>query len=267
MTLPHHSSELGTKKCKDAEKKGVEVVPEEWIRSQVDGGSSSGGSATQKKKQDICKDPSTSVGATAAKKAVPVSFNIESYFNAKKEEIDVYLVGNTKKNKSRFLRFMGGTYIIVFDGKISKPHCGEAVEQDDFDSIEEAKAHVTKKVLDAITNKGYDLSTSPDASSEWNDDEEESESEDEDTKFNKQMGEYNSRAFSAEKKGHGAYIKFQREHLGITTFAMAKKLKTTKGSIEKLESGVDSSASDDIIEELDNQFSTIFALKKEKGWM
>jgi DNA-binding transcriptional regulator YiaG len=266
MTQLYHSSESGTKKCQDAEKKGVEVVTEEWIHSQVDGGSSASGSATQKKKQATSKKkPSTSVGAGAAA-AVPVSFNIEPYFNAKREEIDVFLVGNTKKNKSRFLRFIGGTYISVFDGKIIKPHVGEAVEDAAFDSIEEAKAHVTKKVLDALENKGYDLSVSPDAGSESNEDEDESESEDEDTKFNKQMGEFNARASSAEKKGHGAYIKFQREHLGITTAAMAKKLKTTKGCIVKLESGAEPSASDAILEELDNQFSTIFALKKEKGW-
>ena len=238
------------------------MITEEWVHSKVDGSASGSTATANKKKQATAKKPSTSVRAGATV-AAPISFNIESYFNAKREEIDVFLVGNSKKNKTRFLRFMGGTYSTLWKGKISKPRNGDMVEANEFESIEEAKAHVTAKVLDALENKGYDLSTSPDAGL---DSSSESESEDEDTKFNKQMGEHNARASSAEKKGHGAYIKFQREHLGITTAAMAKKLKTTKRTIERLESGAEPSASDAILEEVDNQFSTIFALRKEKGW-
>ena len=215
------------------------------------------------KKQATEKKPSTTADTTGTGPATtaPITFNIESYFNAKKEKIDVFLVGNTKKTKGRFLSFMGGTYICVFKGKVSKPRNGDLVEDGGFDSIEEAKAHVKEKVLDALENKGYEVSTSP-----YLDDESESESEDEDTKFEHECNAYQERADTAEKKGHGAYIKFQREYLGITVAAMAKKLKTTKAVIDKLESGSEPRASDAILEELDNEFSTIFVIKRKNGW-
>jgi hypothetical protein len=46
-----NSSETGTKKCQDAEAKGIEIVDEEWIRNQIAGNES----ATPAKKPKASK--------------------------------------------------------------------------------------------------------------------------------------------------------------------------------------------------------------------
>lgn len=58
------SSETGTKKCSDAEAKGVKIVNEDWIRTLIGGGGSVGVTAPPKKSTPS-KAPAISLSAKA----------------------------------------------------------------------------------------------------------------------------------------------------------------------------------------------------------
>jgi hypothetical protein len=70
------SSETGTKKCADAEAKGVVVVNEDWVRNRIDGGSTSVPSPPAKKAAATAAQPAKQSSSTSDGVFSGLNFNV-----------------------------------------------------------------------------------------------------------------------------------------------------------------------------------------------
>jgi hypothetical protein len=75
------SSETGTKKCLDAEAKGVAIVSEDWVRSRIDGGNPSAPAPPAKRPSSTVVEPSLKQSSgTAGGVFWGLNFNVAGMF-------------------------------------------------------------------------------------------------------------------------------------------------------------------------------------------
>lgn len=91
------SSETGTKKCQDAEAKGVTIVDEKWIRDKIAGGGSGNNSPPSKK------------AATTTASASSASSSSEGVFSGIK--VNVAGSGDFKASMEELIVSSGGTIV------------------------------------------------------------------------------------------------------------------------------------------------------------
>jgi hypothetical protein len=70
------SSETGTKKCLDAEAKGVAIVNEDWVRHRIDGGNTSAPVPPAKKSSTAVSQPPKQSSRTTGAVFGGLNFNV-----------------------------------------------------------------------------------------------------------------------------------------------------------------------------------------------
>ena len=135
------SAQLGTKKCQDAEKKGVIVVSEDWVREQCGDGNEMEEEENEEEEEEIVEEPPQKA-KKASKKTVSANTGGDS----------IYMECSSSSGGKFWQCNLDGSTTAVTYGKIGSAGATQVKDHGD----EESARKFFDKMVNEKSKKGYD---------------------------------------------------------------------------------------------------------------